>query len=176
MGQKDQNRDNKSNDDIEEEDRAHAVHGNGGNPGDDDPDDDGNGGGRGDGRRSNGSNQNQAIPPFSITKPIMGDIIRAGLTQIAWTGGKPRADLALVLGQFASPNSPLCFCPTNPIAQAKAYTKMSTLPAAIIKLENSLDPRLLIQTLQLFLEHVKETGIDPIFYVEHPKNHTEQCQ
>jgi hypothetical protein len=173
MGQKDRNRGNKSDDDIEEEDSTYAVHGNGGNPGDDDPDDD-NGGGSRDGGGGNGSNQNQAFPPFSITKPIMGGIIRAGLTQIAWTGGKPRADWkALELGRFASPNSPLCFRPTDPITQAKAYTKMSTPPAAITKLEKSLDPRSLIQTLQLFLEHVEETGIDPIFYVEHPNDNTE---
>jgi hypothetical protein len=78
----------------------------------------------------------------------MGGIIQAGLTQIAWTGGKPQADWkALALGRFTSLISLLCFCPTNPIAQAKAYTKMSTPPAAITKLEKSLDPRSLIQTL-----------------------------
>jgi hypothetical protein len=174
MGKKDQNRGNKSEEDILEEDSTYAVHGNGGDPGDDDPDDDDNGGGSGDGRGGNSNQQNQAFPPFSITKPIMGGIIRAGLTQIAWTGGKPRSDWkALALGRFASPNSPLCFRPTDPIAQAKAYTKMSTPPAAITKLEKSLDPRSLIQTLQLFLEHVEKTGIDPIFYVEHPNDNTE---
>jgi hypothetical protein len=50
---------------------------------------------------------------------------------------------------------------------------MSTTPTALTKLEKSLDPRLLIQTLQLFLEHIEETGIDPIFYVEHPNDNTE---
>jgi hypothetical protein len=74
MGQKDQNRGNKSNDDIDKDDSTYAVHGNGRDPGDDDPDDDDNRGSSRDGG-GNSSHQNQAFPPFSITKPIMGGII-----------------------------------------------------------------------------------------------------